>query len=70
MDRYWYLACLYYGSITDQTKGTKHLLSKTASLRFAPTETIFSRVLTVIDSILMTNATIATRNGDLPYFGL
>jgi len=40
--------------------------SKTASLPFAPSETIFSRVLTVIDCILMTNATIAARNGDLP----
>jgi hypothetical protein len=45
-------------------------MAKTASLRFSPSETIFSRVLMVIDHILMTNATIAACNGDSPYFGL
>jgi hypothetical protein len=45
-------------------------MAKTASLHFSLSETILSRVLTVIDHILMTNATIAARNGDLPYFGL
>ena len=45
-------------------------MAKTASLRFSPSETIFNRMLMVIDHILMTNATIAARNGDLPYFGL
>ena len=40
------------------------MLSKTVSLRFAPSETVFSRLLVAIDRILMTNA------GDLPYFGL
>ena len=65
----WYLACLNYGGVTDQTKGTKQVLSET---RFPPLlpKTIFSRVLAVIDCILMTSATIATRNEDLPYFGL
>ena len=45
-------------------------MSKTASLGFAPQTTWFSRLLSVIDRILMTNAHIADRNGDLPYFGL
>ena len=45
-------------------------MSKTASLGFAPSTTWFSRLLAVIDHVLMTNAHIANRNGDLPYFGL
>ena len=45
-------------------------MSKTASLSFAPRITWFSRLLSVIDHVLMTNARIAHRNGDLPYFGL
>jgi hypothetical protein len=49
---------------------TRNVMSKTASLRFTPATTWFSRLLSVIDHILMTNARIANRNGDLPYFGL
>ena len=45
-------------------------MSKTASLRFTPASTWFGRLLSVIDHVLMTNAHIANRNGDLPYFGL
>jgi hypothetical protein len=45
-------------------------MSKTASLVFTAPTTWFSRLLSVIDHILMTNARIANRNGDLPYFGL
>jgi hypothetical protein len=45
-------------------------MSKTASIRFAPSSTWFSRLLSVIDRIVMANARIANRNGDLPYFGL
>jgi hypothetical protein len=48
----------------------RNTMSKTASLRFAPAATWFSRLLSVIDHVLMTNAHIANRNGDLPYFGL
>jgi hypothetical protein len=66
---FWYLVFLDQDSIIDQTKGTKQM-SKTASLRFAPPESIFSRLLAAIDRFLMTNAKIAIRNGDLPYFGL
>jgi hypothetical protein len=45
-------------------------MSKTASLTLSSPTTWFGRVLAVIDHILMTNAHIANRNGDLPYFGL
>jgi len=45
-------------------------MSRTAALSFKPSATLFSRLLSVIDRILMTNAEIAFRNGDVPYFGL
>ena len=45
-------------------------MSKTASLGLAPSATLFSRLLSAIDHVLLTNASIAIRNGDLPYFGL
>jgi hypothetical protein len=48
----------------------RNTMSKTASLRLTPASTWFSRLLSVIDHVLMTNARIANRNGDLPYFGL
>jgi hypothetical protein len=35
-----------------------------------PSPTLFARLLSVIDRVLMANAHIAVRNGDLPYFGL
>jgi hypothetical protein len=45
-------------------------MPKTATLPFAPSGSFFSRLLALIDRVLMTNARIAVRNGDLPYFGL
>jgi hypothetical protein len=45
-------------------------MSKILSVGFTPSPTWFSRLLSVIDQVLMTNAEIANRNGDLPYFGL
>ena len=45
-------------------------MSKTASLGFTPSATLFSRLMSVIDRVLMANALIAARNGDLPYPGL
>jgi len=45
-------------------------MSKTLSLRISSSTTWFGRLLSVIDHVLMTNAEIAHRNGDLPYFGL
>jgi hypothetical protein len=46
------------------------LMSRTASLSLTPSTGLFGRLLSIIDRILMTNAQIAHRNGDLPYFGL
>jgi hypothetical protein len=45
-------------------------MSRTASLRLNPSASILSRLLSVIDRVLMVNAEIAHRNGDVPYFGL
>jgi hypothetical protein len=45
-------------------------MSKTASLGFVPSATLFSRFMAHVDRLLMASAGIAIRNGDLPYFGL
>jgi hypothetical protein len=45
-------------------------MSKTASIGFAPSSTLFGRLMASIDRLLMASARIAARNGDLPYFGL
>ena len=45
-------------------------MSKTASLRYVPSTGLFARLVNAIDRLLMANALIAVRNGDLPYFGL
>ena len=45
-------------------------MSKTAAFGFAPSATMFGRLLATIDRLLMASASIAIRNGDLPYLGL
>ena len=45
-------------------------MSKTASIGFAPSPTLFGRFMATIDRLLMASARIAIRNGDLPYPGL
>ena len=45
-------------------------MSKTASIGFAPSSTLFGRLMASIDRLLMASARIAVRNGDLPYLGL
>jgi hypothetical protein len=45
-------------------------MSKTTSLGFAPSPSLFSRLMATIDRLLMASAAISIRNGDLPYFGL
>jgi hypothetical protein len=45
-------------------------MSKTASIGFGPSATLFGRLMASIDRLLMTSARVAVRNGDLPYFGL
>jgi hypothetical protein len=45
-------------------------MSKTASIGFVPSTTLFGRLLATVDRLLMKSAQIAIRNGDLPHFGL
>ena len=45
-------------------------MSKTASLGFAPSNSLFGRLMATIDRLLMASAEIAVRNGDLPRLGL
>jgi hypothetical protein len=45
-------------------------MSKSASIRLAPSATLFGRLMVTVDRLLMAHAAIAIRNGDLPYFGL
>ncbi|HEY3028803.1 MAG TPA: hypothetical protein VGJ68_01325 [Bradyrhizobium sp.] len=45
-------------------------MSKTASVGFTPSTTLFGRLMASIDRVLMTSARAALRNGDLPHFGL
>jgi hypothetical protein len=55
---------------------TRHLslqgneMSKIASVALAPSAGLFGRLLSIIDRVLMINAEIARRNGDLPHIGL
>ena len=49
-------------------KGTS--MSKTASIGFVPSSTLFGRLMASIDRLLTASSRIAIRNGDLPYFGL
>jgi hypothetical protein len=45
-------------------------MSKIASFGLAPSASLFGRLVTNIDRLLMASARISIRNGDLPYFGL
>jgi hypothetical protein len=45
-------------------------MSKTAAIGFAPSNTLFGRLMASIDRLLMSSARIAVRNGDLPRFGI
>jgi hypothetical protein len=45
-------------------------MSKTASIGFAPSNTLFGRLMASIDRLLMASARISARNGDLPRSGL
>jgi hypothetical protein len=46
------------------------IMSKTASLGLMPSASLFDRIMTAIDRLLLAHARIAIRNGDLPYPGL
>lgn len=45
-------------------------MSKTTTFGLVPSSNLFGRLMATIDRLLMANARIAIRNGDLPYFGL
>jgi hypothetical protein len=45
-------------------------MSKTASIRFVTSVIPLDRLIATLERVLMANAEIAARNGDLPYFGL
>jgi hypothetical protein len=45
-------------------------MSKTASVGFTPSNSLFGRLMAAIDRLLMISARAAVRNGDPPYFGL
>lgn len=45
-------------------------MSKAAAIALAPSNSLLRRLLAAIDRVLMVNAEIAARNGDVPYFGL
>lgn len=45
-------------------------MPKIASIGFAPSNSLFGRLMASVDRLLMTSARVAVRNGDLPYFGL
>jgi len=45
-------------------------MSKTAAITYAPSPTLFGRLLATIDRLLMRSAQIAIRNGDVPHLGL
>jgi hypothetical protein len=45
-------------------------MSDTASARFIPSTGLLTRLMAIIDRLLMASARIAERNGDQPYPGL
>ena len=45
-------------------------MSKTASIGFVPSSTLFGRLMASIDRLLVASARISIRNGDLPRVGL
>ena len=51
-------------------KTREFTMSKTAAVALPPSVTLFGRLLASIDRLLMINAQIAVRNGDVPHFGL
>ena len=45
-------------------------MSKTATIAFSASDTLFGRVVAKIDALLMAWAESNIRNGDVPYIGL
>jgi len=57
-------------TLMPETASIKTAHIETASIALSPSVTVFGRLLAIIDRVLMANARIAIRNGDLPRFGL
>ena len=53
-----------------RTPGKGIKMAKTAAITYAPTGSLFARLVTAIDRALSAAARISVRNGDLPRFGL
>ena len=71
----WYLVYIFWFPDDEAAFGPPHrkgeyTMSKIAVVAFAPSQSLFRRLLAVIDRVLMVNAQIAVRNGDVPHFGL
>lgn len=45
-------------------------MSKTASITYIPSVSLFARLVAIVDRALENSAKISLRNNDLPYFGL
>jgi hypothetical protein len=45
-------------------------MSRTASIGLMPSASLFGRMMTAIDRLLMAHAKLAIRNDELPYPGL
>jgi hypothetical protein len=65
-----YLCCSRTIAATRCIATQANMMSQTASAGFIPSGSLFGRLLTTIDRLLMAHARIAIRNGDLPYPGL
>ncbi len=48
----------------------EHTMSKIAAVAFAPSHTLFARIVVTIDRLLMAWAEANIRNGDVPRVGL
>ncbi len=70
---FWHLVYVnssYSRAATCCVSRKRTIMSKTAAFGRAPSATLFGRLMTVIDRLLMASAAIAIRNDDPPYFGL
>ena len=69
----WHLVYVDYPQIMMRRRCTSRkgtIMSKTASIGFTPSNSLFGRLMASIDRLLTASSRIAVRNGDLPRFGL
>ena len=65
-----YLNCFHENRSDLLRRHLGTIMSKTASLGLMPSASLFGRMMTAIDRLLMAHAELAIRNDDLPYPGL